>query len=103
MPRSINSSTGPWSKVPASVLADSEHYTAVDFSALEPVEHVVDRVEREGLDGCLYFAFAAKERASSRSRRVPTMEPHGVAVQDHVEDGDGKLPLASSITDRLGF
>ena len=54
---------------------DCEYDSPVDRPGLEPLENVVDGLERLRLDDCLHLPSAAKLKASSKSIRVPTIGP----------------------------
>ena len=59
-------------------LAQIQHHAPFDFTCLDVGEDRVDVAQRRGFDIGPYLAVDANAMASSRSRRVPTMEPRTV-------------------------
>ena len=80
--------------------SDIENYAAIYFAGPEAIEDIVDRLQRLVLDGCLYLALGGKgERFFKVQTGSDDRAAKRVAVEDHVEDGDGELARRQTVED----
>ena len=80
------------------MLSDGEDHSTVDLARPQPVENVIYRLQRHRLDGRLYLALGGKrQRFLQVLARAHNRPPDGVAVQDHIENGNRKVARRQSI------
>ena len=81
--------------------SDIENYAAIYFAGPEAIEDIVDPLQRLVLDGCLYLALGGKgERFFEVQTGSDDRAAERVAVEDHVEDGDGELARRQTVEGR---